>query len=965
MIRDKKMKKKFGKTETNSDGLNLDDVIALGGDEEDFKLLQDVDNGENTVIKTTDTFKDDEFSNLISELGFEKYQEPVVTEADKKKSSKNVKDKKVSASTKSEDLRPLPVDLNKMPTRLLVKTTTLWHELFQDEPAANISSEQPYLNVLKQYAGKLFDNEVLLFKKKASLDGNVKKSGNAQWMNTVAKAGTLSDRVAALSLMVQEAPIHNFHSLELLSNMAKKKGRREAIMGLEAIRDLMLGDLLPVGRKLRPFSQQAINVMTLSLQAKDGSGEWSLESCRRRLIIWIFEHKLKLIFASIVEHLTTMSHDAMEVSKTKAMSVALELLQSKPEQEKALLSLIVNKLGDPKFKIASKSLHMLNCVVAQHPMMQEIIVTEVRDLLLRPNLAARAQYYCICFLSAQMLSHERKEVALKLVQIYMSFFKASLKKKSTSNKMLSALLTGINRAFPFTDSSEKGITEELNILFKTVHVASLSTTVQALILLYQVYNSRNEVPDRFHNAFYASILHTELPTCTHRHPMFLNLLYRSMKADVCEPRVHAYVKRLLQSTTLQLPSYCAAVLTMVDELCKVRPALKYSFLGSKLEGGSSLKDEMDDDGQEHFMDVKEDSDEETGVVENEVNTKLTSWTHKHKDSMRHSANIYDPLHRNPLYAGADQTHMWEIHTLARHFHPTVALYAKELLGNETSEPRTSNPLDDYTLMKFLDRFVYRNPKSKEVTQNKKKGANEPRLLTENHRRKHAAFNQSQMPVNTPEFLQKKNLSPDEIFFHKYFTQQNKLKGARQDKEDDTSDVESVSDDEFDNFMANEGGKLNFSDSISKKSFSKRMNEKDDISDDDSVDEVDNRSDDEDYGFNMEDDEQDLLEKDLEDAGMFVSSKDDNQPKKAKKKKGNSIVSTQSTKRRRHDDVTDQFNLLLEENVTNRGDSGTSSAFVNKDRSSNKQLKWEQKRTSSGKPQKFKNNKKRPFKRRQY
>jgi len=50
---------------------------------------------------------------------------------------------------------------------------------------------------------------------------------------------------------------------------------------------------------------------------------------------------------------------------------------------------------------------MLNSVVEQHPLMQGVIVKEVRDLLLRPNLAARAQYYCICFLSSQMLSSER------------------------------------------------------------------------------------------------------------------------------------------------------------------------------------------------------------------------------------------------------------------------------------------------------------------------------------------------------------------------------------------------------------------------------------------------------------------------------------------------------------------------------------------------------------------------------
>uniref|UniRef100_H2YRJ7 CCAAT-binding factor domain-containing protein n=1 Tax=Ciona savignyi TaxID=51511 RepID=H2YRJ7_CIOSA len=263
----------------------------------------------------------------------------------------------------------------------------------------------------------------------------------------------------------------------------------------------------------------------------------------------------------------------------------------------------------------------------------------------------------------------------------MSFFKASLKKKDSSGKMLSALLTGVNRAFPYADSSDKGIIEELDVLFKTVHVAGLSTTVQALVLLYQVYTSRNEVSDRFHNAFYSSLFHPELTTCTPRHPMFLNLLYRSMKADVCEPRVQAYIKRLIQSCSLQLPPYSVACLTLVFELCKARPSIIYGFLGSKSLDGSKNMDE--DDGEEHFTDVKDEFDVESGYTKEPSNTNATSWTHKHKDSMRHTSNVYNPLHRNPLYAAADQTNLWEVHSMTRHFHPTVAIYAKELYESKT------------------------------------------------------------------------------------------------------------------------------------------------------------------------------------------------------------------------------------------------------------------------------------------
>jgi ribosome biogenesis protein MAK21 len=49
-----------------------------------------------------------------------------------------------------------------------------------------------------------------------------------------------------------------------------------------------------------------------------------------------------------------------------------------------------------------------------------------------------------------------------------------------------------------------------------------------------------------------------------------------------------------------------------------------------------------------------------------------------------------------------------------HFHPTVSLYAKTLLScAPIIPPKTAtayDPLQNHTLARFLDRFVYKNPK---------------------------------------------------------------------------------------------------------------------------------------------------------------------------------------------------------------------------------------------------------------
>lgn len=105
------------------------------------------------------------------------------------------------------------------------------------------------------------------------------RNSDARWKRTVLAKGTLGDKVAALTLNVQDAPLHNLSSLDTLLGMVDKKGRREAFMAAgklfsyyfftlhppdsfpvilacfaDAIRDLFLNELLP-DKKLRTFDQ--------------------------------------------------------------------------------------------------------------------------------------------------------------------------------------------------------------------------------------------------------------------------------------------------------------------------------------------------------------------------------------------------------------------------------------------------------------------------------------------------------------------------------------------------------------------------------------------------------------------------------------------------------------------------------------------------------------------------------------
>ena len=59
-------------------------------------------------------------------------------------------------------------------------------------------------------------------------------------------------------------------------------------------------------------------------------------------------------YAAFVRALDECSRDNLDIIKEKAMRAMADLLASRPEQEAMLLTSLVNKLGDPSRKLASK-----------------------------------------------------------------------------------------------------------------------------------------------------------------------------------------------------------------------------------------------------------------------------------------------------------------------------------------------------------------------------------------------------------------------------------------------------------------------------------------------------------------------------------------------------------------------------------------------------------------------------------
>lgn len=482
-----------------------------------------VDGGKKGTI---DDLQQGELEAFIQNLNLAKYakslieeDEPDEKENDSKKEAKvqkveNKKQKAVESKNTSEkkaknkNVPEQHSDSSTIPTLKKVKQPDVFEFLerqtlllkpggkwYDTEYSNDCSSDPQPRDVVAKYkalAQKLYEHEVGLFKNKTSNQ----KGGSSTWMKAIVSSGTLGDRMAAMILLIQDDAVHTLQFVETLLSLVKKKGsKQQCLQALDTFKELLITDLLPGSRKLRAFSQHPLHRLEeLSSGNKD--------SRDRRLILWYFEHQLKQLVAEFVQVLETLSHDSLVTTRTRALVAAHELLCEKPEEEKALLVQVVNKLGDPQNRIATKASHLLEVLLRKHPNMKGVVCGEIERLLFRSNISAKAQYYAICFLNQMVLSHEESELANKLITLYFCFFRTCIKKKDIESKMLSAILTGVNRAYPYSQTGDDRVREQVDTLFKVLHVVNFSTSVQALMLLFQVMNSQQTISDRYYTALY-------------------------------------------------------------------------------------------------------------------------------------------------------------------------------------------------------------------------------------------------------------------------------------------------------------------------------------------------------------------------------------------------------------------------------------------------------------------------------
>jgi ribosome biogenesis protein MAK21 len=688
-------------------------------------------------------------------------------------------------------LPDIPKDASKLKTLFSFKDEGLWFEMVSDVPQKSVQSsaknDDTVVAQMRERASKLLEIESIVAAKDASLS----KNSNISWLQQAKQGGTTSDKVAAMAVLVQEFPVAHLKSLEGLVTMSGKRGGARAVVGttLDILIELWKDVLLPPNRKLRYFYQQPLSEVHSSSKSSD-----------RWLVMWEFEDRLKTQYATFVEQLAVLSTDNLDFIKEKATKTAFELLLHRSEQEGELLKIVVNKLGDPDRKLASNAGYLLTKLLAHHHGMKHVVVREIENFIYRPGLKDRARYYAVIYLNQIVLSSKDPPkvlpngtsvtLAKRLVDIYFTLFKliiegslgtaASIaqakeekldkirkekaikkgKKKLVKDsepktvggdrqgvmdsRMLSALITGIRRAFPYvgTDEIEPLIEAHADSLFKLIHTASFGVATQALLLLYQLMSSQSSISDRFYRALYSCLFNKELPIST-KAPLFLSLFLKAVKGDVSTTRTVALVKRLMQVALEAPANFACGCLIVLSEILKESPALWNTI--------NDAEEEREDDNQDD------------------------------------ARGLYDPSKRDPQHAQAQASCLWELIPLSKHAHPSVAAMSKSILAGVPVH-YNGDPLKDFVLSEFLGKFISKKSK-------KKTDAGDSLMQPISQK------------FSILESLDNKSIAPDEAFFHKFFQikddrkQVSKRKAKSQDADDSDEDSSLAEDD----FLAGEEG----------------------------------------------------------------------------------------------------------------------------------------------------------------
>lgn len=641
------------------------------------------------------------------------------------------------------------------------------------------------------------------------------KSQDYNMMKKILKSGTFTDKVSALAIEVRDRPKLALDQIQSLIAMTETKNRKQAILALNSLYEIFTDILLPKGKVLNNFKTALAN--------RKNRGDNDLFEA-------YYEHLLREYFLRFLGCIQRNLNDDLSFFRQRNIELLGQLLEHIPPIYQNIFPILVNKFGDKDKKLITVINNMLGKLIFKQKTLTLPLIKEIEQFAMRPNNPEDAQFYSVNFLFAMNYKEMDSSTLIYLTNLLFRLFFYYMKSKTDldkSSKILRTLLNSLNKAYVFCknlgEDFRSTLDENLNQLFKLSHESGLKIRIQSLVLIFQFLKASDSLNDRFYRVLYELLFDPNVKTSTDLQLVF-DLTLNALKQDFSIVRIEAFIKRLLQVAVSAEPPFIITSLLFISKMIQFHPGtlalfqFKEKTASVEKEDEEEFKDVPESDAEtEDKKEKKKKSTKETQNtsekpkskkkneesqmdIENEKNKKEPADGKTEDDGKKKSFSTeYDPLKREPLFANADRTLVYEILPLANHFHPTVKKYATTLLNNIKEQGSTldyqGNPLLDFSLANMLDRLEFKKPKLKGRVKSDKQ-----QIIRKTRMSKFID------PVSL-ETLQGENPRDDEEFFVKFFEQRAKTKKPKkkkanlEDGDEDEDDVDAYADELFEKELA--------------------------------------------------------------------------------------------------------------------------------------------------------------------
>lgn len=431
---------------------------------------------------------------------------------------------------------------------------------------------------------------------------------------------------------------------------------------------------------------------------------------------------------------------------------------------------LAGKVGDSQKNVGTAAAKYVTLGIMHQPNKALTIVQSVHQKMMKQQDLTGMLPFVVCLANVDFGKVEDKNVLHKCLEIFMGLSKqivmintdlkeSNIKNKSNknkkdkknpqsnndkeiSNKLLRHLTRGVNRILPHLknfESINNFFETRAETFFKLSHNLPSRSKVQLLIFLFQLASGDmySSFATRFMNTLYSSLKDSTLMNSSLAEAYF-DLLYSALSADHDQKRIMAFVKRIFVRAVHCPARVALTALVFFARLIKEKPILK-SFLDFKREGEITQGIEKTKKKKKSLIgftqiesDVEnlDEQEEDFGIIEerqnqteneqefhSEVVTKKniiqkTDSKSKSNQELKKNQNEvskgFDFNKRNPSYAKANESGLWELFFFAEHYHYLVRKFARMILSGKADEINyKGNPVIDFSLSSIVNRLIVR------------------------------------------------------------------------------------------------------------------------------------------------------------------------------------------------------------------------------------------------------------------